>query len=73
VVKEKRKSLRKLSNITSDLEVLIEEMIVTHDLQTGEVLNLINGYIQAHYVGANEQYEDGEHAIFYYGRKENLK
>ena len=68
-----KKKIRRLGDITTDLEPLIEEFIADHDMQTGEILHLINGYIQSHYVNVNEQYEDGESAIFYYGRKENLK
>lgn len=59
--------LRPLGHITQDMELLISEMIDGHDLQHGEVLNLIRGYLEIHYPGAKEEYEVGGHPEFYYG------
>lgn len=50
-----------------DLEPLILEMVEVHDLQHGDVLNLIRGYLEIHCPGAKEEYEDGSEIIFYYG------
>lgn len=63
----KTKKLRKLGDIMLDLEPLIEEMAIGHDLQWFEILNLIHGYLQSHYPEQQEEYLDGTHPIFYYG------
>ena len=69
-----KKKLRKLGDITSDLEPLILEMVEDHQLQIGEVMNLLYGYLVIHCPGAKEVYvKDGSSPIFYYGAKENLK
>lgn len=66
-------SLRPLGNITSDMEPLLLEMLEEHDLQWGEVLNLIYGWMVIHYPGGREKYDsDNSSPIFYYGPKEHL-
>ena len=65
--------LRPLGKITSDLELLIEEMIEGHDMQWNEVLFIIYGYLMVHYPDAQETYLDGSHPEFYYGEKQNDK
>lgn len=69
----KKKKLRPLGNITSDLEPLLLEMACDHDLQHGEILNLIRGYLEIHCPGAKEKYVDGDEIVFYYGPKSELK
>ena len=59
--------MRKLGDIAGDLELVIQEMIDDHDLQHGEILNIIRGYLEIHYPGAREEYEDGTNPNFYYG------
>lgn len=66
-------SLRPLGNITTDLEPLLLEMLEDHDLQWGEVLNLIYGWMVIHYPGGKEHYEaDNTSPVFFYGPKERL-
>lgn len=65
-----KNKLRPLGNITSDLEPLILEMAVDHDLQHGEILNLIRGYLEIHLPEQKEKYVDGSQIIFYYGPEE---
>lgn len=69
----KKSKLRKLGDVTSDLEPILLEMIEGHDLQIGEVLNLVRGYLEIHTPDALEQYEDGTRPIFYYGHRTGLK
>jgi hypothetical protein len=66
----KRRKLRSCGKITADLEPLILEL-VDHDLQHGEILNLIRGYLEIHCPGAREQYEDGGSPVFFYGPNED--
>ena len=63
-----KNKLRPLGDITNDLEQVILEMTMDHELQWGEVLNLVRGYMEIHCPGAQETYtEDGSHPVFYYG------
>lgn len=61
------KKIRPLGDITSDLEPLIEEMIYKHDMQWGEVLSIIHGYLMVHCPNAREKYIEGGHPKYYYG------
>lgn len=65
--------MRPLGDITQDLEVLITEMIEQHDLQHGEVINLIHGYLEIHFPDAKEQYVDGDEVVLYYGPRSIFK
>lgn len=60
-LKEGKKSdkLRPLGDITQDLEPLLFEMCEKHDLQHGEILNLIKGWLDIHYPKGREEYVDG--------------
>ena len=59
--------MRRLGDITLDLEVLITEMIDDHDLQWGEILGLVFTNLQIHRPDAQEEYDAGGSPIFYYG------
>ena len=60
--------LRPLGEVLLDLEPLLLEMVVQHDLQFGDVLNLVYGYLEVHCPGAKEEYDDdGKSPVFYYG------
>lgn len=61
------KKLRRLGNITRDMEKLLIEMCIDHDLQWGEVLNIVRGYMEIHLPGSQEQYTAGGQPEFYYG------
>lgn len=65
------KKVRKLGEITADMEDLILEMVEVHDMQWGEILTLIHGYLQVHCPGAQEKYIKGGSPVYYYGPKEN--
>jgi hypothetical protein len=63
-----KKKLRPLGHTLLDLETLLLEMTIDHDLQWGDVLNLVRGYLEVHVPGAQEEYvDDGGHPEFYYG------
>lgn len=64
-----KKKLRPLGNITSNLEPLLLEMAIDHDLQHGEILNIIRGYLEIHVPGQKEIYLDNTEPIFFYGPK----
>lgn len=66
-----KRKCRPLGKVTADLEPLLLEM-VDHDLQHGEILNLVRGYLEIHAPGAREAYEDGGHPVFWYGPAEGL-
>lgn len=62
-----KKRLRPLGHTLLDLEKILLEMTVDHDLQWGDVLNLVRGYLEVHVPGAQEQYTTGGSPTFYYG------
>lgn len=64
---------RALGDIMLDIEVNITEMVENHDLQWGDVLNLIHGYLEVHRPDAQEEYVEGGHPIFFYGPEESLR
>ena len=61
--------IRKLGDVTSNLEPLLLEMYEKHGLQFHEVLGIIYLYTQVHYPEAFETYEDGTKPILTYGPK----
>lgn len=63
----KKQKLRPLGSILLDMEPLILEMCIDHDLQWSDVLNLVRGYLEVHLPGAQEQYTAGGNPVFYYG------
>lgn len=67
------KKIRPLGDITLDLEPLMEEMVLHHDMQAGEILNLIRGYLEIHLPSCFEEYTDGSRPVMYYGPKERIK
>lgn len=68
---KKPKKTRTLGDVLLDLEILLDEMVDKHELQTGDILNLVHGHIQVHRPDAQEQYVDGGNPIFYYGPKKD--
>ena len=64
------KKQRKLGDMLLDLEVIIDEMIDSQDLQHGDVLGLIYTHLLVHRPDAREEYLDGTHPEFKYGPKE---
>ncbi len=63
--------MRPMGEILYDMEELIGEMTDDHDLQWGDILNLVYGYLEVHCPEAQEIYEDdGSGPVFYYGPEE---
>lgn len=69
-MKQSKKKLRPLGDITQDLEPLLFEMVDNHALQKGEVLALISVWIDIHYPLAIEVYEnDNTSPEMFYGKR----
>lgn len=65
---DKINQLRPMGDIMMDLEKLISEMIIDHDLQWSDILSLVYGYLMVHFPDAQEVYsKDLTRPIFYYG------
>ena len=62
-----KKRLRPLGDVLLDMEKLLEEMSFDHDLQHGEVLALIERWLDIHAPTQREEYLDGTHPIRTYG------
>lgn len=62
--------MRKMGDVTLDLEAILEEMVDEHDLQMGEVLALVKTWLEIHRPSCIEEYEDGSRPSYYYGFKE---
>ncbi len=59
--------MRKFGDVLLDLEVILDEMIDDHDIQLGDILNIVHGHIQIHRPDCIEEYEDDTNPIFFYG------
>lgn len=69
----KKKQLRPLGDALLDIEPHLFEMCVDHDLQHGDVLYLIKGWLEVHYPKGKERFIDRKDDIFfYYGSKKEL-
>lgn len=62
--KIRKKKIRPLGEITSDLEPLYFEMLLDHGLQRHEVVGLFLQWAETHMLGL-ETYMDGSHPVFY--------
>ena len=60
-----KKKLRKLGDIMFDMEELLFELHLDHDMQHGEVLYLINGWQKIHVPECIETYNKGGHPVLY--------
>lgn len=65
-------NLRPLGDILLDIEPSLFEMCKDHDLQHGDILYLIKGWLDIHYPGGKEEFVDGDDIFFYYGGKRVL-
>jgi hypothetical protein len=61
--------MRRAGDTLLDMEPLLEELIDDHDLQWGDVLTLVHGWLMIHRPGAQEEYTDGTKPTFHYGPK----
>lgn len=59
--------LRPLGQVLLDAEPLIEELLIGHELQIGDLHALLDVYVQVHYPDAREVYEDGTSPALRYG------
>lgn len=62
-----KKKIRPLGKLLLEMEVLLDEMVDSHDLQWGDILNLIHGHLVIHRPDAQEKYLDDSSPIMYYG------
>jgi hypothetical protein len=65
----KKKKIRPLGDIMLDMEKLLYEMHIDHDMQHGEVLYQINGWQKIHVPLYIEPYTDGTNPILYGHKK----
>lgn len=66
--------MRKLGDILLDIEPLLLELVVDHDLQHSDVYGLLEKYLEAHLPGHKEVYvEDNTSPVLYYGHHSGLK
>jgi hypothetical protein len=68
-----KKKLRPVGQTLLDLEKVLLEMCIDHDMQWGDVLNIVRGYLEVHVPGAQEQYTEGGNPVFYYGPNPDTK
>ena len=61
---------RTIGEALFDLEEVLDEMIDNHELQWGDILNIVHGHLSVHRPDAQEEYVEGGHPIFYYGPAE---
>lgn len=69
----KKKKLRPLGEITTDLEPLWFELVREHRLQNHEIIGLFLQWRQTHNLESQEVYVDGTTPVLYYGHKKGLK
>lgn len=69
----KNKKLRPAGDVLLDLEPLLFELVQDHSLQCGDVLALINVWIQTHYPAAIEEYTAGGSPQMFYGQMSQNK
>ena len=65
--------MRRVGDIMLDMEKLLLELHIDHDLQHGEVLYLINGWQKIHVPGQIEVYEKDGSSPVLYGQKPKKK
>lgn len=62
--------LQRMGDIMFELEDVISKMVEQHDLQKGEILGFVNGYIDIHFPDAVEIYQDDTSPKYFYGAPE---
>jgi hypothetical protein len=65
-----KKKIRPLGDVLLEVEPLLLEMVHEHDLQWGDILNLVRGYLEVHCPNAQEKYNAGGNPKFFYGPEE---
>lgn len=70
----KKKKIRPLGDILLDLEPILLEMGIDHDLQWSDILSLVHVYLMVHLPTQQEIYKkDNSSPEFYYGPKRKTK
>ena len=62
----KKKKLRAVGKIMTDIEPLIDELAIGHEMQRHEILALVFAQLDAHHPQTLEEYEDGSEPIYKY-------
>lgn len=65
--------MRRLGDIISDLELLLDEFYLEHDMQLGDVDAIVHSFSEKHYPNHVEQYEDGTNPVRLYGHIDYVK
>jgi hypothetical protein len=66
--------IRPVGDVLLDMEPLLIELAESHQLQFGDILNLVRGYLEVHLPNAREVYtEDDSSPVMYYGPASGLK
>jgi hypothetical protein len=61
------RGVKPMGEILLELEEVLTEMVEDHDLQWGDVLSLVHGYLMVHHPEAQEKYDEGGSPSFIYG------
>lgn len=64
------KKKRTAGDVFLELEELIDELIDDHGFQWGDILYWLYGHLKVHRPDAQEEYEDGDFPMFFYGPKD---
>lgn len=62
-----KKKIRPVGKTLLEIEALLEELVDIHELQHGEVLALIDRWLEIHRPDCREKYLDGSSPKSYYG------
>jgi hypothetical protein len=65
----KKQKKRNTGQILLEMEPLLEELVDKQGLQWYDVLFLVYGWLMVHRPAAREEYLDGTHPQFFYGKK----
>lgn len=66
-------ALRPVGDIMLDMETLLTELTSDHDMQMGEILALVKGWVEIHSPDSIEEYTDDSCPVYFYGHKDVLK
>ena len=72
-MKKKDNRPRPLGDIISDIETILDEMLIGHDMQHGDVLGVVHTFMMSHFPNQREEYVDGGNPVMYYGPIESLE
>lgn len=64
--------MRPAGQILLEMEELRNELLDDHDMQWGDLIYELYGWLEIHRPDAREQYLDGSHPKLFYGPEESL-